>query len=104
MKPSIFCPLTLPCWKYGDCLRVGKSCDSWGVAWGSDQLKSLVWFWEDGVFSLYRLRAEGYQRIDRSEIPELIELDLNLLARCVLMAQTSRLEAAKAFRKGIQPT
>jgi Uma2 family endonuclease len=61
-----------------------------------------VWFWEDGVLSVYRLRAEGYQRIDRSEIPELTELDLNLLSRCVLMAQTSRLEAAKAFRKGIQ--
>lgn len=61
-----------------------------------------VWFWEDGVFSLYRLRAEGYQRIEGSEIPELTELDLNLLTRCVLMAQTSRLEAAKAFRKGIQ--
>lgn len=61
-----------------------------------------VWFWEDGIFSVYRLRAEGYQRITRSEIPELTELDFNLLTRCVLMAQTSRLEAAKAFRKGIQ--
>jgi Uma2 family endonuclease len=61
-----------------------------------------VWFWEDGVFSLYRLRAEDYQRIDRSEIPELTELDFNLLTRCVLMAQTSRLDAAKAFRKGIE--
>lgn len=61
-----------------------------------------VWFWEDGIFSVYRLWAEGYQRITRSEIPELTELDFNLLTRCVLMAQTSRLEAAKAFRKGIQ--
>lgn len=61
-----------------------------------------VWFWEDGVFSIYRLRTEGYQRILSSEIPELTQLDLNLLTRCVLMAQTSRLEAAKAFRKGIE--
>ena len=61
-----------------------------------------VWFWEDGIFSVYRLRAEGYQRIARSEIPELTDLDFNLLTRCILMAQTSRLEAAKAFRKGIQ--
>lgn len=61
-----------------------------------------VWFWEDGIFNVYRLRAEGYQHITRSEIPELTELDFNLLTRCVLMAQTSRLEAAKAFRKGIQ--
>ena len=61
-----------------------------------------VWFWEDGVFSVYRLRVEGYQRIACSEIPELTQLDLNLLTRCVLMAQTSRLEAAKAFRKSIE--
>lgn len=61
-----------------------------------------VWFWEDGMFSVYRLRSEGYQRISRSEIPELTDFDFNLLTRCVLMAQTSRLEAAKAFRKGIQ--
>ena len=61
-----------------------------------------IWFWEDGVFSLYHLREDGYQRIDRSEIPELANLDLNLLTQCVLMAQTSRLEAAKTFRKGIQ--
>ncbi len=60
-----------------------------------------VWFWEDGVFSLYRLRDGGYQSIDRSELPGLADLDFNLLTRCVLMAQTSRLAAAKAFRAGI---
>jgi Uma2 family endonuclease len=60
-----------------------------------------VWFWEDGVFSLYRLRASGYERIATSEIPELTSLDLDLLTRCVLMAQTSRLEAANEFRKGL---
>jgi Uma2 family endonuclease len=61
-----------------------------------------VWFWEDGTFSLYHLQEDDYQRIDKSEIPELADLDLNLLTQCVLMAQTSRLEAAKAFRRGIQ--
>ncbi len=61
-----------------------------------------VWFWEDGAFGLYHLQDNDYQRIDRSEIPELADLDLNLLTQCVLMAQTSRLEAAKAFRRGIQ--
>jgi Uma2 family endonuclease len=61
-----------------------------------------VWFWEDGAFSLYHLQEDGYRQIDRSEIPELVDLDLNLLTRCVLMAQTSRLESAKAFRQGIQ--
>jgi hypothetical protein len=32
-----------------------------------------------------------------SEIPELVNLDIELLTRCVLMAQTSRLEAASKF-------
>lgn len=59
-----------------------------------------VWFWQDGVFSLYRLRGNHYDEIQRSEIPELSTLDMNLLSRCVLMAQTSRLDAANEFRKG----
>ncbi len=60
-----------------------------------------VWFWTDGVFSLYHLRADGYEAIAHSELPELATLDLELLTQCVLMAQTSRLEAAKTFRQGI---
>jgi len=60
-----------------------------------------VWFWQDGVFSLHRLRDSSYERIDRSEIPELATLNLELLSRCVLMAETSQLEAIRAFRKGL---
>lgn len=60
-----------------------------------------VWFWEDGVFSLYHLRDGGYQQITQSELPALAELDLELLAQCLLIAQTSRLEAVKAFKSGI---
>ncbi|MGB3202865.1 MAG: Uma2 family endonuclease [Nodosilinea sp.] len=60
-----------------------------------------VWFWEDGVFSLHKLRGDGYESIDRSEIPELAALDMALLSRCVLLAQTSRLEAANEFRRGL---
>ncbi|WP_396135741.1 Uma2 family endonuclease, partial [Chamaesiphon sp. VAR_69_metabat_338] len=48
-----------------------------------------VWLWEDGVFKLYRLREDGYVQIERSEISELTSLDIDLLTRCVLMAQTS---------------
>jgi Uma2 family endonuclease len=62
---------------------------------------SEVWFWQDGVFSLYRLRDGKYDRITRSEIPELTSLDIDLLTRCVLMAETSRLNAANEFRKSI---
>jgi Uma2 family endonuclease len=63
---------------------------------------SEVWFWEDGVFTLYRLREEGYEQISKSEIPELSRLDIELLTCCVLMAQTSRIEAAKTFRTGLR--
>jgi Uma2 family endonuclease len=61
-----------------------------------------VWFWQDGVFSLYHLRDGKYDRITRSEIPELTSLDIDLLTRCVLMAETSRLTAANEFRKVIK--
>ncbi|MBW4474828.1 MAG: Uma2 family endonuclease [Stenomitos rutilans HA7619-LM2] len=60
-----------------------------------------VWFWEDGVFSLYHLRAHGYERLERSAIPALATLDFAHLSRCVLLAETSRLEAARAFRQGL---
>lgn len=61
-----------------------------------------VWFWEDGVFSLYRLRRAGYEAISHSEIPGLETLDIELIARCVLMGQTSRLDAANTFRHGLR--
>ncbi|MEC4803184.1 MAG: Uma2 family endonuclease [Jaaginema sp. PMC 1079.18] len=61
-----------------------------------------VWFWQDGIFSLYHLRNNNYESISRSQIPELAALDIELLTRCVLMAQTSRLEAAKTFRDALE--
>lgn len=59
-----------------------------------------VWFWEDGFFS-YHLREQSYERIYRSELPGLRELDIDLLSRCVLIAQTSRVEAVREFRQAI---
>ncbi len=61
-----------------------------------------VWFWQDGVFSLYHLRNNNYESIDHSEIPELAALDIDLFTRCVLMSQTSRLEAANTFRNSFK--
>ncbi len=61
-----------------------------------------VWFWQDGVFSLYRLRDPDYEPIDHSQIPELAALDFGLLSRCVPMGETSRLEAMREFRRGVQ--
>jgi Uma2 family endonuclease len=60
-----------------------------------------VWFWEDGLFTLYHLRDGGYARIYRSELPTLTDLDMDLLTRCVLLAQTSRVEAFREFKKAI---
>ncbi|MEG4804607.1 Uma2 family endonuclease [Microcoleus sp. ARI1-B5] len=56
-----------------------------------------VWFWEDGVLAMYRLAAEGYEKISSSVV--LPDLDINLLCRCLLMA--SSVEAMREFRRGI---
>ncbi|MDY6783676.1 MAG: Uma2 family endonuclease [Cyanobacteriota bacterium] len=56
-----------------------------------------VWFWEDGLFSLYHLRKSGYKQIYRSEV--LPELDIDLLTRCLLMADT--VEAGLEFQREI---
>jgi len=61
-----------------------------------------VWFWQDGIFSLYHLREDAYEAIASSEILQLKDLDIDLLTRCVLIAQTSRLEAANTFRNGLK--
>lgn len=60
-----------------------------------------VWFWEDGVLRLYHLRNQGYERLDRSELPGLADLDLDLLNRCVLMAETNPGEAMTVFVQAI---
>jgi hypothetical protein len=60
-----------------------------------------VWFWEDGLLKLYYLRDSSYELIDRSELPGLNDLDLDLLRRCILMAETDAGEAIRAFRREI---
>ena len=60
-----------------------------------------VWFWQDGVLMLYSLCADGYLRIERSKLPGLEDLDLNLLKRCILMAEVNTGEAVRAFQQGI---
>ncbi len=60
-----------------------------------------VWFWEDGLLTLYRLEENGYIRIDKSQIPELANLDIELLSRCVLIGETDWLEAMRTFKQAI---
>jgi Uma2 family endonuclease len=61
-----------------------------------------VWFWQNGVFSLYRLNDDHYEAIAKSQIPELANLDIDLLTNCIAIAQISRLEASNTFRNAIK--
>jgi len=62
---------------------------------------SEVWFWQDGLFTLHHLRETSYERIYRSELPGLKDLNIDLLTRCILIAQTDNGEAVRVFRQGI---
>lgn len=57
-----------------------------------------VWFWEDGVFSIYQLKPEGYEQVSQSVV--LPDLDMALLNRCLQMSEEK--EALKVFRNAIQ--
>jgi Uma2 family endonuclease len=43
-----------------------------------------VWYWEDGLISVYSLQAGTYQKVTKSVL--LPDLDLELIARCSRMA------------------
>lgn len=60
-----------------------------------------VWFWQDGILKLHHLHEDGYQRIARSELPGLDQLDINLLQRCILIAETDFAEAVRVFQESI---
>jgi Uma2 family endonuclease len=60
-----------------------------------------VWFWKDGTLELYHLRQQQYDRIQTSELPGLEDLDLALLKRCVLIAETNLGEAINTFIQAI---
>jgi Uma2 family endonuclease len=58
-----------------------------------------VWFWEDGLLKIYHLQDGSYELIDRSQLAGLSNLDLDLLQRCILMAETDAGEAIRVFRR-----
>lgn len=60
-----------------------------------------VWFWQDGALTLHHLRDRGYERIDRSELPGLEQLDIELLKRCILIAETDFSQAVQVFQQEI---
>ena len=57
-----------------------------------------VWFWEDGVLEIHHLINGEYDRVESSQIPELSGIDMAVLAKCVLMGETSRVKAIGEFR------
>lgn len=59
-----------------------------------------VWFWEDGMLSIYSYQNHDYKMVSSSTLAPLTALDMAHFAHCVLVAQTSRLEAAQLFRRG----
>ncbi len=58
-----------------------------------------VWFWEDGLLKIYHLHDGSYEKSDRSQLHGLSNLDLDLMKRCILMAETDAGEAIRAFRR-----
>ncbi|MEI6328633.1 MAG: Uma2 family endonuclease [Pseudanabaena sp. ELA645] len=57
-----------------------------------------VWLWENNQLFVYALISSEYRLVNYSQL--LPDLDLELLARCVLMP--SRLEAMNAFKAGMR--
>jgi Uma2 family endonuclease len=57
-----------------------------------------VWFWEDGLLTLYHLMDGHYQQVDRSQIPALARLDIAILRQCILEGETNWNQAVKTFR------
>lgn len=63
---------------------------------------SEVCFWQDGVLTLHHLRTHRYERIERSELPGLQQLDVDLLQRCILMAETDFSLAVQTFQAALR--
>jgi Uma2 family endonuclease len=61
-----------------------------------------VWFWQDGVLNLYHLRSHGYEAIDRSELAGLEALSIDLLRRCILIAETDPGEPVRVFQQEME--
>lgn len=54
-----------------------------------------VWIWEDGALAVYHLQSGKYAKVNRSLIPVLSAIDLDVLSECILTGETSRIKAAK---------
>ncbi|MEZ2302810.1 hypothetical protein [Microcoleus sp.] len=51
------------------------------------------------MLKIYHLQDCSYEKSDRSQLPGLSNLNLDLFKRCILMAETDAGEAIRAFRR-----
>jgi Uma2 family endonuclease len=54
-----------------------------------------VWIWEDGVLAIYHLQGGRHEQVDRSLIPALGAIEPQVMSECILMGETSRIQAAR---------
>ena len=59
-----------------------------------------VWYWEDGVLTIYRLRSQGYEQVKNTEL--LKDFPLNLFARYI--TYHDQYDAVTEFLTAVQPT
>jgi Uma2 family endonuclease len=58
-----------------------------------------VWIWEDGVLAVYHLQNGRHEKVTHSLIPALVSINLDVLSECILVGETSRIEAAQKLLK-----
>ena len=61
-----------------------------------------VWIWEDGVLDIYWLDGAGYRKPDRSQISALSPIDRSLMSECILIGETSRIQAGDRLLFSVQ--
>lgn len=54
-----------------------------------------VWIWEDGVLAIYHLQSGRHEKVNRSLISALSVIDLQIMSECILIGETSRIQAAR---------
>lgn len=62
-----------------------------------------VWIWEDGALAVFQLQTGSPKPVDRSQMPGLAEIDLKVLSECILLGETSRLQAAQKLLAAHSP-
>lgn len=61
-----------------------------------------VWIWDDGVLDIYWLEGDEYRKADHSQIPVLAPIDRSLMAECILIGETSRIQAGDKLLSSIE--